>query len=1415
MNIQSFLQKLTRYSIQRQLIYLIAGILFLEFCTMLLLDLLPPLPLLIVALIDCGTLAILLTPMVFFVIRKDKKYQDEQNRITDALKESEMHFFTLANTGHALIWTSDSERKFNYFNLPWLFFTGRTLEQELGDGWLKGIHPEDLPHFLHLYESSFDHQEKFSIEFRLLHSSGEHRWIQNDASPRYNSKGECIGYIGHCLDISVRKQTEAYRETSRKILQILNEPGDIHPLIEQVASILKHGTGIDAVGIRMQKGEDFPFLAQDGFDMDFLLTENSLIERDEEGSICRDPQGQVCLACTCGAVISGRNKDSYPFSTPGGSWWTNESSQIQNIPALEDWRFHPRSRCIYKGYASLALVPIRDKELVVGLIQLNDYRKGRFTRDIIEKLEEVASHIGGAIMRKHTEELLRKEDERRLSILKTAMDGFWLMNKDGHLLEVNDTYCRMSGYTEQELLSMNVCDLEDMKNERDILIHLEKIKAVGEDRFETRHRRKDGSTFDIEVSVQYQAGEGGQFVAFIHDITQRKLAEKALQESEERVKFKLQSILSPEGSIADLELNDIIDTPSIQTLMDHFYELAQIPMAIIDRKGKVLVRVGWQDICNKFHRAHPKACLNCLESDVKLTHGIPEGEFMIYKCKNNLWDIATPIVIGGEHKGNLFMGQFFLDNETIDYALFRDQARKYDFDEKDYLEALEKAPRISQQKLDHAKAFFLNLSYSISKLSYSNIKLARAITQQQLVEETLKEKEELLSKAQEIAHLGSWSLDLLSGRLTWSDEIYRIFGLKMEEFPATYEGFLKAVHPDDREVVNTSYTSSILEGRDHYEIEHRIVLRKSGEIRHVYEKCQHQRDDSGKIVRSVGMVQDITERKLKEEALRKLNQTLAALGKSSKAMSQSKDEIEYLNQVCQIIVGDTDFAMVWIGFAEDDEAKNIRPMAHAGFNDQTLQSIQQRWDESKIGRGPTGTCIRTGQMSICNDIRTDPHFLPWREEALSYGLASSIVFPLKNSERTFGAISIYSKIPDSFHEAEIHLLSELANDLAQGINILRLRAAHQLAEIALNKAYGELEVQVKERTLELQITNDLLKKEIELVKQHQQSLKVAEEKYRLLSENITDGIFICRNGAFEYVNEAMKVIFGYEPNELLGQSIHQLIVPEAREEISFISSLETSVNQRRNIEIECLKKDRSKVLIEFLFNYVAKDAIIYGVAHDITDKRQLQKNIVKAIILTEEKEKAYFSKELHDGLGPLLSTIKIYLQWSEMELINQSREDIVKKAEEILEEAITTVKEISNKLSPHLLINHGLCSAIESFLDKLEEKLPIQIEFNYNTSRRLDSEIEAAVYRAIIECINNTIKYAQAKNITIDLTDTGNQLLIQYQDDGIGFDVQETLAVKKGLGLFNLQNRIQNIGGKILLFSEPGKGVNYRMVIDI
>ena len=818
------------------------------------------------------------------------------------------------------------------------------------------------------------------------------------------------------------------------------------------------------------------------------------------------------------------------------------------------------------------------------------------------------------------------------------------------------------------------------------------------------------------------------------------------------------------------------------------------------------------------------------------------------------------------------------------------------------------------------------------------------ISRHQNTEALLREKEELLKKAQEIANLGSWSLDLQTNRLSWSDETYRIFGFQPQEISPTYEDFLDIVHPQDRQAVNEAYTNSILEGKDSYQIEHRIVRRHSGQILHVMEKCEHLRDASGKIVRSVGMTHDITGRKAKEEKLRKLNQTLAALSKSSQARSHAIDEADYLKQVCRIVVEDTEFAMVWIGFAQEDQAKTIRPVASAGFKDDYLQTIKLSWDDSEWGNGPTGTAIKTGNISICNNILTDPAFEPWRDQALKRGYASSIVFPLKTGDKTFGSISIYSNKTDSFLEDEIKLLSELANDLAQGITTLRLRAAHQLAQEALTRSHSELELQVKQRTRELEVANDLLKKEINLVRQHEQSLKEAEEKYRtvadhthnwefwldknnrfiycspscqritgypvsaflekpallfeivhphdkkifqhhktsensfpdrhfelehrivradgtirwishechpildqsgqfkgtrgsnkditerkeieqllktssrkyrLLSANISDGIFICTNGCFQYVNKAMKRIFGYADLKMEGLMLTQLALPEYHDQLNSILNINSSVNQLRTIEIECLTRELSTIHVEMLFNYVAKEKAFYGVVHDITEKKQLQQNILKTIILTEEKERAYYSKELHDGLGPLLSTIKLYLQWLDRPKTKKSRAEIIHQAESITEEALTTVKEISNKLSPHLLINYGLTSAIQCFVDNLSESSAIQIAFHSNVSRRLDPEIEAALYRALIECINNTIKHAGACNILITLNDAGSHLQLRYTDDGIGFNMQEALSLKKGLGLYNLQNRIETIGGKITMTSGQGKGVDYQIVVKL
>ena len=146
--------------------------------------------------------------------------------------------------------------------------------------------------------------------------------------------------------------------------------------------------------------------------------------------------------------------------------------------------------------------------------------------------------------------------------------------------------------------------------------------------------------------------------------------------------------------------------------------------------------------------------------------------------------------------------------------------------------------------------------------------VARDVTERKRTEDALRASEASLKRTQEIAHLGSWELDVMADRLTWSEEVYHIFGLHPQEFGATYEAFLDCVHPDDRAAVDGAYSGSVREGRESYEIDHRIVRKDTGEIRYVHEKCQHVRDAQGRIVLSQGMVQDITERKNAEDALR-------------------------------------------------------------------------------------------------------------------------------------------------------------------------------------------------------------------------------------------------------------------------------------------------------------------------------------------------------------------------------------------------------------------------------------------------------------------------------------------------------------------------------------------------------------------
>ena len=252
-------------------------------------------------------------------------------------------------------------------------------------------------------ESMADHNQRalageaVQIERNIRTADGRNQLCQVHLVRLPSENGRLIR--GSFLDVTERRQLELFRDTNIKLMEVLLSASSSIDALYKIVSMLQADLGFDAVGIRLQVGDNFPYLVEVGFPKELLAKENSLTVRNSEGEVCRDEYGNVCLAGTCGLVLSGKIDPKYPLCTPTGSFWTNDSCQLLHLLPGQDVRLYPRNECIQHQYASFALIPIRTNDAIIGLLQLNDHRKNRFTYDIVVKLENMAAHIGERIMR--------------------------------------------------------------------------------------------------------------------------------------------------------------------------------------------------------------------------------------------------------------------------------------------------------------------------------------------------------------------------------------------------------------------------------------------------------------------------------------------------------------------------------------------------------------------------------------------------------------------------------------------------------------------------------------------------------------------------------------------------------------------------------------------------------------------------------------------------------------------------------------------------------------------------------------------------------------------------------------------------------------------------------------------------------
>ncbi|PLX50272.1 MAG: hypothetical protein C0613_04710 [Desulfobulbaceae bacterium] len=273
-----------------------------------------------------------------------------------------------------------------------------------------------------------------------------------------------------------------------------------------------------------------------------------------------------------------------------------------------------------------------------------------------------------------------------------------------------------------------------------------------------------------------------------------------------------------------------------------------------------------------------------------------------------------------------------------------------------------------------------------------------------------------------------------------------------------------------------------------------VLVSRSFGIRRADGTCRH----------SIHILEDLTELRRFAIELQRLNRSLRTIGRANEALVRVTDEVDLLKEICRILVESGGYQMAWVGYAETDQGHTVRPVAHAGHEEGFLQTVPTTWTDNPQGRGPTGTAIVRRQAVTSRDLQNDPDCVAWREEASARGYGSVIALPLVDGEELlYGALSIYAAEPNAFDTHEVVLLSELADDLAFGIHMLRIRAEREAAV---------------------------------------RNLAASENRFQELFEHAPAGYLLLRlrDGVIIQVNEAVIRMLGYQREELVDSSLFSL-----------------------------------------------------------------------------------------------------------------------------------------------------------------------------------------------------------------------------------------------------------------------------------
>lgn len=947
-----------------------------------------------------------------------------------------------------------------------------------------------------------------------------------------------------------------------------------------------------------------------------------------------------------------------------------------------------------------------------------------------------------------------------------------------------------------------------------------------------------------------------------HNYEELEISRQKILEREKELRLKLETILTPEHDISEEEFANIIDSHELQILMDDFYALTHIGIAILDLKGNILVATGWQDICTKFHRVHEESCKNCIESDLYLTRNVKAGEYLVYKCKNNMWDMVTPIIIGNRHMGNLFLGQFFFDDEVPDRDVFSAQAERFGFDKDEYLAALDRVPRWSKSTVTTIMDFYTRFSSLISRLSYSNITLARSLLDQKRLHADLEDRERRLSAIIQNSPAGYFRIDR-NGNYQEVNDAWLMMHRYHDRSEVIGHHFSITQVDTSQEAAQKNF-ERLLSGEPIPSGEFTRRCRDGTTGIHSFSAIPVM--ENGEITGIEGFLIDITNRKMIEDDLKRSEQEYWWLLESminAFVMFESVFDDDgrfisyrflYINRAYENITGvrfhdvyGKTVHEVWPD-TEDEWIQRYGEVAvtgipsefdlfHAPTNKAYHCHVYRPWNDTRrfcvIFEDITKRKEAEETLQESRDLldatqkltriggwewHVQRQTMTWTTETYQiHDIDPGSITP-GSPEHITKSISCYDPEDRPVIQAAFErcVTEGVPYDLVfpfttmKGRRIwIRTTAEPVLADGKVIRVIGNI----------MDITDQKLA---------EAALHESQEKYRLIAENTADNIWIIdMDLKMQYSSPSVWKMKGFTVEETLAQSITDMMTPASVEKVLklFHDEMEAELagtadpNRTISFDTEEYCKDGSVIIVEnsatLLRDEQGRPTGILGISRDITERKKMQ----DALVQSNKKLRLLTSLTRHDILN-LISSVNEFLDLANSEDDPEKARyylSLCKEAGERMEDTIGFTREYEN----FGIVSSGWVN-VSSLVRSARSEIPLtDVSIESLISPTLEIFADPIIRKVFSTLIENAIRHGKTLSyIRFAEEIREGACIIICEDDGIGIPGSDKEHIfdhgfgkHTGIGLFLSREILSITDLSICECGEEGKGARFEITV--